>query len=96
MMAATMILLLSGKHMGAKVKIMVRDSSDKTKVKIWKLKACPRCGGDVFLDKVADAWDVQCLQCGYKRELGNTDELELPTEHVKKSIFIKKRRPLKK
>jgi hypothetical protein len=35
----------------------------------WKSKACPRCGGDMFLDRDLDFWYEQCLQCSYKVEL---------------------------
>jgi len=34
---------------------------------LWKLKKCPRCHGDLFLDKDTDGWYEQCLQCGYRR-----------------------------
>ncbi len=37
---------------------------------VWKLKGCPRCGGDVFLDRDEEnRWYEQCLQCGYFNEL---------------------------
>ncbi len=29
----------------------------------WRLKGCPRCGGDVILDRD----ESQCLQCGFDR-----------------------------
>jgi len=35
----------------------------------WKLKECPRCGGDVFIDKDLETWYEQCLQCSHRREL---------------------------
>ncbi len=37
----------------------------------WKLKGCPRCGGDVFLDRDYDGWFEECLQCGRRFELEN-------------------------
>jgi DNA-directed RNA polymerase subunit M/transcription elongation factor TFIIS len=36
---------------------------------MWKLKTCPRCQGDLFVDRDADGWFQQCLQCGYRREM---------------------------
>ena len=36
---------------------------------MWKLKTCPRCQGDLFMDKRLDGWYQQCLQCGYRREM---------------------------
>ncbi len=35
----------------------------------WRLKACPRCGGDTFVDSDMDGWYEQCLLCGHRREL---------------------------
>lgn len=28
-------------------------------------KRCPKCGGNIFLDKDSYGWYEQCLQCGY-------------------------------
>lgn len=35
----------------------------------WRLKACPRCRGDTYIDSDIDGWYQQCLLCGYRREL---------------------------
>ena len=35
----------------------------------WVLKSCPRCGGDIFIDRDLDGWFEQCLQCSYRKEL---------------------------
>jgi ribosomal protein S27AE len=35
----------------------------------WRLKSCPRCGGDILIDKDLDNWYEQCLQCSYRKEL---------------------------
>ncbi len=35
----------------------------------WRLKACPRCEGDTFVDSDTDGWYEQCLMCGHRREL---------------------------
>lgn len=35
----------------------------------WKLKSCPHCGGDIYLNHDIDNWSEECLQCGYQREL---------------------------
>ena len=37
---------------------------------IWKLKSCPRCGGDLYIASDMDGWFSQCLQCSHWRELG--------------------------
>lgn len=44
---------------------------------MWKLKGCPKCGGDLFIDKDMDNyWYAQCLQCSYYRELRNIKQVE--------------------
>jgi len=42
---------------------------------VWKLKSCPRCGGDVFVDQDFDTWFEQCLQCSHRRELDTAPAL---------------------
>ena len=43
---------------------------------MWKLKGCPRCGGDIFIDRDLDGWHEQCLQCSYQCELKSLDEFK--------------------
>lgn len=40
----------------------------------WRLKACPRCGGDSYIDNDMDGWYEQCLLCGHRRELKDLDQ----------------------
>ena len=35
----------------------------------WKLKCCPRCGGDLFIENNDEGWHAQCLQCSYQHDL---------------------------
>jgi len=50
----------------------------------WNLKACPRCGGDMFIDRGLNGWYQQCLQCSYQHELKDLAEFEeQPTEREK-------------
>lgn len=32
---------------------------------MWRIKSCPKCGGDVYLDVEGNIWFDHCLQCGY-------------------------------
>jgi len=32
-------------------------------------RRCARCGGNVLVDKDADGWFTQCLQCSDRRDL---------------------------
>ena len=34
---------------------------------MWKMRNCPRCGGDIFLDIDGVISFDHCLQCGYTR-----------------------------
>ena len=37
----------------------------------WRLRSCPRCGGDIMIYVDFDGWHETCLQCGYSVELEN-------------------------
>jgi len=43
---------------------------------LWKFKSCPRCDGDIFIDRDPYGWYEQCLQYGYRRDLIDILELE--------------------
>lgn len=32
---------------------------------MWKMRGCPKCGGDIFLDIDGNTLLDHCLQCGY-------------------------------
>lgn len=34
---------------------------------MWRLKGCPKCNGDLYLDKDTNGWEEKCLQCGYEQ-----------------------------
>lgn len=38
---------------------------------VWKLKSCPRCNGDLFIQRETDGWYEGCLLCGYERDVSN-------------------------
>jgi predicted nucleic acid-binding Zn ribbon protein len=41
---------------------------------IWRIKSCPHCGGDTFLNKdISNIWVENCLQCGYEAVLKTAD-----------------------
>ena len=35
----------------------------------WKLKSCPRCGGDLLIEKDLYGWTEKCFQCSFSRDL---------------------------
>lgn len=46
---------------------------------------CPKCGGNVYLERDYYGWYEQCLQCGYARDLKSLVEVPEKTEQTKKS-----------
>lgn len=32
---------------------------------MWRIKSCPRCGGDIYVDIEGDVIFDHCLQCSY-------------------------------
>ena len=42
----------------------------------WKLKSCPRCGGDIFVEWDHDVWYEQCLQCSYRCDMRSLAEAQ--------------------
>ena len=37
---------------------------------MWKLKGCPRCGGDLLIEKeLLCGWYEKCIQCSFSRDL---------------------------
>ena len=43
---------------------------------MWRFKGCPRCEGDILLDRDYNWWYELCLQCGYRRELRDIVETQ--------------------
>ena len=43
---------------------------------IWKIDMCPRCGGDIFVDRDMDGWFEECLQCSHRHDLESVTEYE--------------------
>ena len=44
----------------------------------WRLKSCPRCGGDLFIERDLDGWYEQCLQCSYRVEMKTVAKFKEP------------------
>jgi DNA-directed RNA polymerase subunit M/transcription elongation factor TFIIS len=34
-----------------------------------KSRRCPKCGGNLYIDRDHNGWYEQCLQCAYMRDL---------------------------
>ena len=42
-----------------------------------KLKACPKCHGDLYLNKDMYGKYLSCLQCGYMKDVTEAPETEV-------------------
>jgi len=42
----------------------------------WKFRSCPRCDGDMIVDRDQYGWYEDCIQCGYMGDLVDIVELE--------------------
>ena len=60
-----------------------------------KFRGCPRCHGDIFLDKDDYGWYQKCLQCGFESELGSLEEFGLKPQ-TKEHASVEKPRKAKK
>ena len=54
---------------------------------MWRLKGCPKCHGDVFLEKDINGWYERCLQCGYNRDT-------IPLVEIKEQVSGRKKEPV--
>jgi uncharacterized Zn finger protein (UPF0148 family) len=48
------------------------------------LRACPKCGGDLFMDRDMYGGYVKCLQCGLMRY---TEEEQRPAARKRESVL---------
>ena len=49
-----------------------------------RLKSCPRCKGNLILERDQYGWYEQCMQCGHISDLKNMVETPQPMVKVKK------------
>ena len=44
---------------------------------MWRLKSCPKCKGDVFIDRDYEGeWYEQCLQCSSHRYMPSVVDMQ--------------------
>ncbi len=53
---------------------------------MFKFRACPKCHGDLIVDKDQFGWYEECIQCGYNRDMRSV----VPEEQI--PIVRRKRR----
>ncbi len=53
---------------------------------MMRFKGCPKCNGDVLLDRDHYGWYEQCLQCGYLRDLRSIVEIQQQWGQEKKKL----------
>jgi len=52
---------------------------------MWRFKSCPKCKGDMLVDRDYDDWYEWCLQCGYQHTLINIVKVR-PQDKVAKRV----------
>ena len=52
-------------------------------------KHCPKCGGNIYLDRDSYGWYEECLQCSYTRDLETI--VEVPHKEPKQTKMKAKR-----
>ncbi|MFC2035325.1 hypothetical protein ACFLUJ_04275 [Chloroflexota bacterium] len=72
---------------------------------MWKLKGCPRCGGDLLIEKeMLYGWNdigrnEKCIQCSFTREFKEivaSEKVLVPVRQTEKKRKRKSEVPLKK
>ena len=58
---------------------------DLKEVNVVYLKGCPRCHGDMHLDGDAYGRYLQCLQCGYLRDIAGGVAAVAAPRRIKKA-----------
>ncbi len=53
-----------------------------------KLKACPRCSGDILVDEVMEDGEV-CIQCGFRKFINVVDNT-YPQDQLEKTVKLVK------
>ena len=62
------------------------------------LKCCPRCKGDIYLDKDGYGHFMECLQCGFSKDLPDkveavsAEEPDRPDEAVAQTVAVTEER----
>jgi DNA-directed RNA polymerase subunit M/transcription elongation factor TFIIS len=53
---------------------------------------CPKCGGNLYLDRDYIGWYEQCLQCSYMKDLGVVYQSKKKAEEkTTEPVLVKKR-----
>ena len=51
---------------------------------VWRFKSCPKCNGDMLINRDSDGWYQWCLQCGHQHDLTDVIEVWPPDKAEKK------------
>jgi DNA-directed RNA polymerase subunit M/transcription elongation factor TFIIS len=58
---------------------------------------CPKCGGNLYLDRDYNGWYEECLQCAYMKDLAVVYQSKKRTEkEAKESAYVKKVKDINK
>lgn len=51
---------------------------------------CPKCGGNLYMDRDYNGWYEQCLQCAYMKDLAVVYQRNIRTEKGLKEAIVRK------
>ena len=63
-----------------------------TNMGTWKLKSCPRCRGDMFIDRDTYGWYEECMQCGFHNELESMVEFSEKLGQTRKAPTLSEKK----
>lgn len=53
----------------------------------WKFRLCPRCDGDIYIERDFDEVSEHCLQCGYVKYTEPTLFEKLDTQYQERELI---------
>ena len=62
------------------------DAGCKGVMRVMRFKSCPRCKGDIRLDRDHYGWYEECIQCGYMHDLQSIIEVKQPVPQKKRRL----------
>lgn len=58
----------------------------------WRLRSCPRCGGDLYRDTAMRQQEEECLQCGHRVAVGAVVDTRVGSVHWERMTVKGERR----
>lgn len=56
----------------------------------WKIRGCPKCGGDMICDDDWGSFYEQCLQCGFRRDIKESNIFDETSSEIDENLKLVK------